>query len=130
MSLPLITMAAASTNSVGLSWKVEENNVWIIYGLLSNKPSERKKSAAKCPDVLHLASQQRNASRWQQPPSCWPTWSTSTKAWASAWEPWCVAGTREDQVNSLYIHITGTFTLVHDNDKFNTFNTYTMISLT
>lgn len=40
----------------------------------------------------------RSASQWQQPPSCSLTWCTSTRAWDSAWEPWCVAGIREAQV--------------------------------
>merc|ERR1712071_490163 len=44
----------------------------------------------------------RSASQWLQPPSCLPTWCTSTKAWDSAWAQWWRDGTRQDQVCTMW----------------------------
>lgn len=64
----------------------------------------------------------RSASLWQRPPNCSLTWCTSTRAWGSAWEPWCADGTREAQVNTalndtayiiVEMHKSSYFLLLH-----------------
>lgn len=77
---------------------------WVPW--LEELPTVASGSVCWPVSVASMSFATRSASLWPQRPNSWPIWCTSTRVWDSAWEPWCVAGTREAQVNIRVIHYT------------------------
>lgn len=82
-------------------WLRSTPTYWVLW--LEELQTVASGSACWPASVASTSFATRSASQWQPLPSCLLTWCTSTKAWDLVWEPWSVAGTREDQVTSTDI---------------------------